>query len=127
MNVGITGAQRDALYDGLLDRLSGIEDIWIAASREDYETAERLGREYCDDLRLIMDDLGWGEGARAEEIKLTTPPEVLRRTFERLRDSVETERAAQAASWAESRTIEDRNRLAGEACASVLEALDGAA
>jgi hypothetical protein len=120
----ISAEQRDALYDRILSRLSGIDDVWLAASRSDYDTADRLGREYCDELRLVLDDLGWGDGPEGNELELTTDRVVLRRVFGRLQRSTVGEREAQATSWAESRDLEDRNRLVGEACATVLEALD---
>jgi hypothetical protein len=121
--VAITSAQRDALYDRILDRLGGIGDIWLAASAEKYETADRLGREYTDDLRLVLDDLGWGERSGTATIELTTPPAVLRRIFTRLRDSAACERVQQQPGWTESRELEDRNRLVGEACEVVLAAV----
>lgn len=124
MTVTITGAQRDALYDQILDRLSGIDDIWTAASKADFETADRLGREYSDELRLVLDDLGWGEGAGAETIELTTAPDVLRRLFGHMRDGAAGERARRQAGWTEARQLEERNRLVGEACEAVLAALD---
>jgi hypothetical protein len=123
MTATITGAQRDALYDKVLDRLSGIEDIWLAASTGKDETADRLGREYSDELRLVADDLGWGSGPGLETIELTTAPEVLRRVFVRLRETVAAERDHLGADWIESRQLEERNRLLGEACDSVLESL----
>lgn len=125
--VKITARQRDALYDRILNRLSGIDDVWSAASSADYDTADRLGREYSDELRLVLDDLGWGDGPGGEEIELTADSDVLRRVFSRLRDSTAGERAAQAASWTESRALDESNQLVGEACATVLEALDDAA
>jgi hypothetical protein len=76
----ITAAQRDALYDQILDRLSGIGDIEVAIQARDYEHAERIGREYSDDLRLLLDDLGIGEGDGGS-VELNTPPEVLRRVL----------------------------------------------
>jgi hypothetical protein len=121
--VTITTAQRDALYDQILDRLSGIGDVWLAASTENYETADRLGREYSDDLRLVLDDLGWGDRSETAAIEMTTPPNVLRRIFRRLRDSAAGERVQQQPGWAESRELEERNRLVGEACQVVLAAL----
>ena len=127
MAVTITAQQRDALYDRILDRLSGIGDVWLAADSKDFATAGRLGREYSDELRLVLDDLGWGDGPEGAEVQLTTDPDVLRRVFSRLQDSTTGERVAQATSWAESRALEDRNRLVGEACATVLGALDVAA
>jgi hypothetical protein len=125
MAVTITAEQRDALYDRIFNRLSGIDDVWLAASRADYDTAGRLGREYSDELRLVLDDLGWGDGPGGEHVELTTDSDVLRRVFTRLRASAADERATQATSWAESRVLEDRNRLVGEACVAVLEALGG--
>lgn len=83
--LAITAEQRDALYGQLLVHLSGIGDELLAAVGSDYQAAERLGREYNDDLRLILDDLGWGEG-RPEEVALTTPPDVLRRVLDRIRE-----------------------------------------
>lgn len=123
MTVTITHAQRDALYDRILDRLSGIEDIWLAASTGKYETAERLGREYSDELRLVLDDLGWGDGPDVETIELTTAADVLRRVFGRLRETVADERAHRQVGWIENHQLEERNRQLGEACKLVLEAL----
>jgi hypothetical protein len=120
----ITHAQRDAVYDQILDRLSGIDDIWIAAFKADFETADRLGREYSDELRLVLDDLGWGDGPGAETIELTSAPEVLRRVFGRMCESAAGERARRQAGWIETRQLAERNRLVGEACEAVLTGLD---
>ena len=73
MSLTITAAQRDALYDQILDRLSGIGDIELAIQAENYDDAERIGRDYSDDLRLLLDDLGIGEGD-GEPVELTTSP-----------------------------------------------------
>ena len=124
MTVTISHAQRDAVYDQILDRLSGIEDIWLAASNERYETADRLSRESSDELRLVLDDLGWGAGPEAATIELTTAPDVLRRVFGRLREVVAGERAHHQAAATENLELENRNRLVGEACGVVLAALD---
>lgn len=123
MNLTITAAQRDALYDQIFDRLSGIGDVWIAASNENYDLAARLGREYSDDLRLVLDDLGWGEGLGGP-IGLTTPPDVLRRALTRLRDAAVNLDAGQEKERAEVREAEERNRLVVEACRRVLAGLD---
>lgn len=56
MSITITAAQRDAIYDEVLIHLSGIEGLWLAIEREDYATADRLGREFAD-LTLVLDDL----------------------------------------------------------------------
>jgi hypothetical protein len=55
-----TAVQRDALHGQILDRLSGIGDIEVAI-RRNHVVAERFGREYSDELRLLLDDLGVGD------------------------------------------------------------------
>jgi hypothetical protein len=123
MSLTITAQQRDALYDRILDRLSGIGDVWLAACAENFDAAERLGREYSDDLRLVLDDLGWGDGA-GTTIELTTPPDVLRRALTRLRDAAVSLDASQQAERAELRASEERNRFVVETCRQVLVGLD---
>ncbi|HTR75367.1 MAG TPA: hypothetical protein VMH33_08950 [Solirubrobacterales bacterium] len=119
----ITAEQRDALYDRVLDRLSGIGDILLAADSEDFATADRLGREYADELALVCDGLGWGPGSRSDVIELNNSPELLLRVFARLRGAAVSERETQARSWDESRILEERNRLVDQACTDVLRAL----
>jgi hypothetical protein len=121
----ITAAQRDALHDQLLDRLSGIGDIELAIHSEDFDNAERLGREYCDDLRLLLDDLGLGDGS-GEPVELTAPPEVLRRVLPRLRKRAEDHTAGLEPEWIEVGEVKERNRLVSEACEAVLASLNRA-
>lgn len=83
----ITREQRDSLYDEISSGLPGIGDVWLAVEAEDFAAATRLGREFADDLELVLNDLGWGAGVELpDEIELTTSPEVLKRVLERLRD-----------------------------------------
>ncbi len=126
MSLTISAAQRDALYDQILDRLSGIGDIEIAIGAEQYDRAERIGREYSDDLRLLLDDLGIGKGD-GRPLALVTPPDVLHRVLPRLRERAEKHSAGLEAELTESRMIKERNRLVSEACAAVLANLDGSA
>jgi hypothetical protein len=126
MSPAITARQRDALYDQILDRLSGIGDIEIAIRAEKYDAAERIGREYSDDLRLLLDDLGIGDGS-GEPVKLTAPPEVLRRVLPRLRELAENHTASLEPQWVEAREVKERNRLVSEACGAVLADLNGMA
>ena len=126
MGLTISSAQRDALYDQILDRLSGIGDIAVAIQAEHYNDAERIGREYSDDLRLLLDDLGIGEGAGGS-VELSTPPEVLRRVLPRLRDSALDHTAGLEPEWAEVHGLKERNRLVSEACETVLAGLDASA
>jgi hypothetical protein len=124
--VTITAEERDALYDRILDRLSGVGDIVLAATSGDLATADRLGREYSDELTLVCDGLGWGAVSQSEAIELNASPELLRRVFARLHDAAASERDAQARGWDESRMLEERNRLVDQACRGVLRALDPA-
>ncbi|HEY0319185.1 MAG TPA: hypothetical protein VGC49_12945 [Solirubrobacterales bacterium] len=123
MTITITAEERDALYDQILIRLSGIGDVWIALEAKNYELADRLGREYSDDLRLVLDDLGWGEGS-GESLELTTPAEVLRRVFRRLRDTALSRQAVEERERAEARTSEERNRRLLNTCRRVLTDLE---
>lgn len=120
MTPTITAEQRDALHEHLLVRLSGIGDVWLAVSANDFRAAERLGREYSDDLRLLLDDLGFVEGT-GSPVSLTSPADVLRRAFGRLRESAMSQAADHERELAEAREIADNNRLVMEACASVLD------
>lgn len=122
MTVTITSAQRDALYDQILDRLSGIGDIELAIQLENYDAAERLGREYSDDLRLLLNDLGFGP-SDGSSVTLTSPPDVLRRVLPRLRELADGMVASQEPEWVEARELRDRNRLVAEACTNVLLSL----
>lgn len=123
MSVTISAAQRDALYDQIFDRLSGIGDVWTAAGAERYETAGRLGQEYSDDLRLILGDLGWGEGPGGT-IELKTPPEVLRRVLPRLEQAAASYSASLRVEREEVEAIDERSRLISEACRRVLADLE---
>jgi hypothetical protein len=126
MSLTITAAQRDALYDQILDRLSGIGDIELAIQAESYDDAERIGREYSDDLRLLLDDLGIGDG-NGEPVELTTPPEVLRRVLPRLRQLALNYTASLKPEMVEVQEVSERNRLVSEACEAVMADLDGTA
>ena len=123
MSPAISAEQRDALYDQILDRLSAIGDIEIAIGAKNYETAERLGREFCDDLRLLLDDLGLGEGD-GEPVEITSPPAVLRRVLPRLRELAEAHCGALEREVAEVKGLRDRNLLVKEACTALLAELD---
>ena len=73
MSVRITAAERDALYEQIYVRLSGIDEVWMAAEAGGLRSGPTGWRASSrDDLRLILDDLGWGEGS-GEPLELTTP------------------------------------------------------
>ncbi len=124
MSITITAAQRDALYDDVLTHLSGVGDLWLTIEREDYETADRLGREFADDLTLILDDLGWGAES-SENIELTTHPDVLRRVLAQLRARAERHAHTEQEAINELREERGRTQLVVDTCDKVLAALDG--
>ncbi|HET8956553.1 MAG TPA: hypothetical protein VFN18_12920 [Solirubrobacterales bacterium] len=89
-NFTITSDQRAVLYEEILACLTGVGDLLIAIEKSEFDLAQRLADEYSDYLRLLADDLGWGEKG-AGTIELKSPPEVLRRCMERLRRRAEAE------------------------------------
>jgi hypothetical protein len=78
----ITGEQREAIYEFLVEQLSRLTDIPIAIKREEFAIAGRLAREFSQHFRLL-EDLGWGSDDR-REVALTMPPEELADTLRRL-------------------------------------------
>jgi len=119
MSVRITAAERDALYEQIFVRLSGIDEVWMAAEAGDYAQADRVAREFFDDLRLLLDDLGWGEGG-GEALELTTPPDVLRRVCTRIRGGSEALRDIEAEERTERQAREERTQRTLETCRRVL-------
>src|SRR5664279_1532614 len=113
--ITISAEERAALYEQIDVRLSGIGDIWLAASTKDFGKAEELARAYSDDLRLLLDDLGWGDGSGAP-VELTTPPEVLRRVFGRLREAAEAQEGLAGRELEKARAERDHNRFVIETC-----------
>jgi hypothetical protein len=124
--ITITSEQRNALYEEIFVGLSGIGDVWLAADKADFDKATEFGRNYSDDLRLILDDLGWGEGSDdgPRAVHLSTPSDVLRRVLARLRDGA-TDRGERAALELSSvRGDVDHSRLVVETCDSALACIE---
>lgn len=121
MPIILSAEHRDALYDLILIRLSGLGDLWPIIEREDFEEADRLGREFCDVLRLVLDDLGWGD--QGDVVALTLPPDELARIFSRLREHAERAQRGREQELAEEQDVLERAQLAVAACDQVLEAL----
>lgn len=120
--IQISGEQRDLLYESLFVHLSGIDAVWLAASQQDFETADRLGRDFSEELRLVIDDLGWGEHRGGDEpVELTTSPAVIRRVVERVRTMADTEDAEQQKDRAELQEAERRTQLLRSTCDEILD------
>ena len=119
MSVRITATERDALYEEIEARLSGIDEVWLAVAEEDWARAEAVGREFCDDLRVLLEDLGFGEGS-GQALELATSPEVLRRVLTRVQARARVRRASEERERAEQRRAEERTEALLEACRRVL-------
>lgn len=123
----ITAEQRNALYDQILDRLSGVGDLWMVIAAGRFEEADRLGRALSEDLRLIVDDLGWGDGD-GDPVELTAPPDVLRQALDRhCHDALRREASEiveRIETRGEMRQTRERNRQIVAACCGVLAQLD---
>jgi hypothetical protein len=126
MPVKITAEQREALYVQVLDHLSGIGDLWLVIEAGEHEKADRLGHAFADDLRLLLDDLGWpgrSDLPADGSVELTVPPEDLRRVVGWLRDEAAEMFANTLPRSDGERELLNRTGLAVQACGSVLAAL----
>jgi hypothetical protein len=61
MAIQISPEQRRALYKRMLDQLRSFDDLMNAVEAGDLESAYRSGRRFLDALRLIQEEIGWGE------------------------------------------------------------------
>ena len=121
MSVAISPKERDALYERIAMRLNGIDDVFKAVEAEDWEEAQKLGQEFSDLLRLVCQDLGWGEAAEGE-LELNTPTDVLARAAGTVRDLAsadgehfEREKREAEAQENEARSLQQTcERLLGE-------------
>jgi hypothetical protein len=125
MGIIVTTDQRDALLGEILIRLSGIEAVWYAAKEGNYEEAERLGREFSDILLLVLDDLGFGDGT-GKSIELKTPPAIVRRVLERVRQLAKVQHETEHRARVEKEDGEAEAALVEETCDTLLAALDAA-
>lgn len=118
----ITTAQRNVLYDDILIRITAIGDVLTVIERGEFDKAQKLADEFADYLRLLADDLGWG-GLPEANIELKSPPEVLRRSLERLRRIAEIEDREESEERADVQSREARNVLMRETCDQLLAEL----
>lgn len=125
MSIAITADQRDALYDKVLTHLSGIDGLWLAIEREDFETADRLGREFADDLTLVLEDLGWGDQSTdgSQAVELATEVDVLRRVLPQLRSRAARHAHTEDEALKKLRKERSRAQLVMDTCDEVLRTL----
>ncbi len=85
-NITIYRGQREGLYELVRNHLGGIEDFWVALERtKNFAAAERMGKEFAEDFRLLL-DIGWSEYDARETYALTMSADELRKLLWRLRD-----------------------------------------
>ncbi len=119
----ITAEQGDALYRHILVRLTGINDINLALDRKDFQEAARLSDEFADCLRLVHDDLGWGEAVQGS-LEFRSPTDVVRRALTRVKERAEVEDGLEAEEAADLEASRNQNLLVRETCSQVLAELD---
>lgn len=122
MPVTITRAQRDAIYEMVVNHLAGIGDVWISMRGEDLAGAKRLGRAFAQDLRLL-EDLGWAETIDRETVVLTGPPGELARTLARLHKDAAGSLGTYVSRPRDDEEIAQRDLAASEALGEVLSRL----
>ena len=122
----ITEDQREGIYELVRNHLGGIGDVWIALEQnEDFATAERLGLEFGEDLRLL-DDIGWRPHEDREAFELTMPPHDLAELLKRLRDEAEkllVESPSERRAREEDEEANERIQLGLNACEGLLAGL----
>jgi len=124
--ITIDSEQRDGLYELVRNHLGSVGDLFDALERDkDFATAERLGLEFAEDIRL-MQDLGWGEDAGREGVELTMPPHDLMETLQRLHGEAGLVLAGAEESPEDVETNK-RFQQGYEACEKVLASLDSGA
>lgn len=119
--------QRGGLYELVRNHLDSIEDFWVALERtKDFATAERMGKEFTEDFRLLR-DIGWSEYDVRESYVLTMPADELADFLSRLREEathVLIEHGTEAQSSREDVATNQRFQVGHEACEEVLADLD---
>jgi hypothetical protein len=71
----LSPSQRDALYEAILIRLTGVDSLLLAVEAGEFDKATTLSKEFSDYLRVVHDDLHWGESP-VTDINPVAPPEV---------------------------------------------------
>lgn len=123
-NLTIDLEQRNLLYECFLEHIAGIDDIWRAlVEQEDVARAERLSREFSDELLFVLDDLRMG--SRSEQLfELTTSPNRLARVLRRYQERAEAADRAEAEELAAVQLQHQRNLRLADTCQHLLMELE---
>jgi hypothetical protein len=122
MPVTITRAQRDAIYEAVITRLTAIGDVWLSIERREFADAKTMGREFAEDLRLL-EDLGWAETIDGETASLTQPPAELTRALARLHKDASASVGAYVSRPKDEEELAQRDVAACEALGEILSRL----
>ena len=122
MPVIITRAQRDAVYELVITRLTAIGDVWLSIKRGEFADARQMGREFAEDLRLL-EDLGWAETIDRETASLTQPLQELTRTLARLHKDASASVGTYVSRPKDEEELAQRDVAACEALGEILTRL----
>ncbi|MGH2945351.1 MAG: hypothetical protein ACRDPC_03665 [Solirubrobacteraceae bacterium] len=122
MPLTITRAQRDAIYEMVIDHLTGIGDVWICVDRREFASAKRLGCAFAEDLRLL-EDLGWAETIDRETVALSVPADELTRTLARLHKDAAGSLGTYVSRPKDDEELAQRDLAASEALGEILSQL----
>ncbi|HEX7245099.1 MAG TPA: hypothetical protein VF245_05985 [Solirubrobacterales bacterium] len=87
--IKITSDQRDAIYAQVRNHLAALGDVFTAMElQDDILTAERMGRQFSQDFRLL-EDIGWREDDGRDQVELTMPCADLAALMTRLREEAQ--------------------------------------
>jgi len=122
MPVIISRAQRDAIYEMVINHLTAIGDVWLSVDRREYATAKPMGREFAEDLRLL-EDLGWAETIDRETVGLTQPPDELTSALARLHKDASGSLGTYVSRPKDEEELAQRDLAASEALGEILSRL----
>jgi hypothetical protein len=122
MPVTVTRAQRDAIYELVITRLTAIGDVWLSIKRREFADAKKMGREFAADLRLL-EDLGWAETIDRDTVSLTQPVEELTSALARLHKEASTSVGAYVSRPKDEEALAQRDVAACEALGAILSRL----
>jgi hypothetical protein len=118
----INRAQRDAIYEMVVNHLSAIGDVWLCVERREFADAKRMGREFAEDLRLL-ENLGWAETIDRETVALTVPADELTRTLARLHKDAAGSLGTYVSRPKDDEELAERDLAASEAFGEILSQL----
>jgi DNA-binding transcriptional ArsR family regulator len=113
VTVTLSAAEREAIYAQVRADLLAVDDLRLAIERDEHGTAHRLARRYVNELRLVINGLGWGDQGD-KSAALTIPPDELRPILTELRDRAaelfatrRKEQKAFRAPWEQAALVQD--------------------